>query len=100
METAVVNEVVRTLTHRAGEPNLYFWRTATGTEVDLVVDTGAKLLPIEVKLSTTPRASMAAGIETFRRDLWDRSLKGYVVHPGDIRLPLSSDAVAWPFTDL
>lgn len=99
METAVVNEVVRTLTHRAQEPHLYFWRTATGTEVDLVVDIGDKVVPIEVKLSTTPRASMAAGIAAFRRDLGDRVHKGYVIHPGDTKLPLSPDAVAWPFSE-
>jgi uncharacterized protein len=38
METAVITEVVRTLTHRGEEPQVYFWRTATGTEVDLVVE--------------------------------------------------------------
>lgn len=97
METAVVNEVIRTLTHRAQEPSLYFWRTTAGTEVDLVMDTGIALIPIEVKLSTTPRAGMAAGIEAFRRDLGERVRRGYVVHPGDTKLPLSPSAVAWPF---
>lgn len=97
METAVVNEVVRTVTHRAQEPSLYFWRTTAGTEVDLVMDTGIALIPIEVKLSTTPRAAMASGIEAFRRDLGARVQKGYVVHPGDAKLPLGPDAVAWPF---
>ena len=99
METAVVNEVVRSLTHRAREPQVYFWRTSTGTEVDLVVDTGSGLVPVEVKLSSTPRPSMAASIGIFRKDLGDRALKGYVVHPGDTRLPLSPDAVAWPLGD-
>jgi hypothetical protein len=28
------------------------------------------------------------------------ALPGYVVHPGDIRLPLGSDVTACPFTDL
>ena len=67
--------------------------------MDLVVDTGLERVPIEVKLSSTPRPSMAASIEIFRKDLGDRALKGYVVHPGDTRLPLSPDAVAWPFGD-
>ena len=100
METAVLNEIVRTLTHRGREPSLYFWRTATGTEVDLVVELGGRLVPIEVKLSTTPRVSMAAGIEAFQKDLGDRVAKGYVVHPGDAKLPLSPHAVAWPFGEL
>ena len=100
METAVVNEVVRTMTHRGQEPRLYFWRTAKGSEVDLLVDTGVGLIPLEIKLSTTPAARMAAGIDALRRDLGERVQKGYVVHPGEARLPITPNAVAWPFGDL
>jgi uncharacterized protein len=100
METAVLGEIVKTLTHRGIDPQVFFWRTSTGTEVDIVVETGGKLLPIEVKLSATPHPSMAAGIRTFREDYGDKSLPGYVVHPGDIRLPLGSQVTALPFAAL
>ena len=43
METAVLSEIVRTLTHRGIEPRVYFWRTMAGTEVDFVIETGGKL---------------------------------------------------------
>lgn len=99
METAVVSEVVRTLTHQGKEPQVYFWRLSTGVEVDLVVDTGKDLIPIEVKLSTTPNRHMARGIEIFRKDFGERALRGYVVHPGDAKLPLGPEALAWPFAD-
>ncbi|MFH1336275.1 MAG: DUF4143 domain-containing protein [Candidatus Zixiibacteriota bacterium] len=99
METAVVNETVRTLTHQGKEPQIYFWRTAIGTEVDLVVDNGVNLIPVEVKLSTTPNRTMAKGIEAFRKDFGKRTQKGYVVHPGSTRLPLGPDAWAWPFAE-
>ncbi|MDE2058350.1 MAG: ATP-binding protein [candidate division NC10 bacterium] len=100
METAVLSEIVKTLTHRGLEPQVYFWRTSTGTEVDIVVEVSGKLVPIEVKLSATPRPAMASSIRTFRVDFGDAALPGYVVHPGDIRLPLGSDVTACPFTDL
>ena len=100
METAVVSEVFRTVVHRGEEPRVYFWRTSTGTEVDLVVETRAGLVPIEVKVSATPSRSMARGIEDFRKNLGERSTRGYVVHPGDIRLPLGPDAVAWPLAEM
>jgi hypothetical protein len=99
METAVLNEVVRTLTHQGKEPQVYFWRTSAGTEVDLIVDNGVSLIPIEVKLSTTPSRSMAKGIEVFRRDFGKKVPRGYVVHPGDTKLPLGPDAWAWPFAE-
>jgi len=97
LETAVLTEIVRTLTHRGIDPQVYFWRTSTGVEVDFVVQTEGSLVPIEVKLSATPRAAMAAGIRAFRRDFGDRSAPGYVIHGGDTRLPLGPDATAWPF---
>lgn len=100
LKTAVIQEVVRTLTHRGQEPQIYFWRTSAGLEVDLVVDTGTALVPIEVKQSATPNRHMARSIATFRQDMGPRALKGYVVHPGDVTLPLGPDAVAWPFAAL
>ena len=97
METAVLSEIVKTLSHRGIDPRVYFWRTIAGTEVDFVVDTGGKLVPIEVKLSSTPYPKMASAIRTFRKDLGDRALPGYVIHPGDITLPLGSGVNALPF---
>jgi hypothetical protein len=56
--------------------------------VDIVVEAGAKLVPIEVKLSATPRPAMASAVKTFQKDFGDKVLEGYVVHPGDITLSL------------
>jgi uncharacterized protein len=100
METAVLSEIIKTLTHRGINPQVYFWRTATGTEVDIVVETGEKLVPIEVKLSATPRPAMASAIKTFREDFGDKTAPGYVIHPGDVRLPLGANVTAWPLSDL
>jgi uncharacterized protein len=100
METAVLSEIVKTITNRGREPRVYFWRTSAGTEVDIVVETGGKLVPIEVKLSATPRPAMAFSIQSFRKDFGDKAMPGYVVHPGDVRLPLGPNATALPFSEL
>ena len=99
-ETAVVGEIMRRLSGRGERPHLYFWRTSTGVEVDLIVETGGKLLPIEIKMSATPDRSMARNIVSFRKDLYGQSEKGFVVHPGDVTFPLVPDAVALSFADL
>ena len=100
METAVLAEIVKTLAHRGLEPQVYFWRTSTGTEVDILVETAGKLVPIEVKLSATPRPAMASSIKAFQQDFGSKALPGYVVHPGDMRLPLGSNVTALPFAEL
>ena len=100
METAVLSEIVKTLTHRGIEPQVYFWSTSAGTEVDIVVETAGKLVPIEVKLSATPRPAFAASIKTFQEDFGSRAVPGYVIHPGDVRLPLGSHVTALPYAEL
>ena len=100
METAVLSEIVKSSTHRGLVPRVFFWRTRAGTEVDIVVESDGKLVPVEVKLSATPRPGMAASIRTLQNDLGAEAVPGYVVHPGDVRLPLGSGATALPFSDL
>ena len=100
METAVLSEIVKSAIHQGLVPRVFFWRTRTGTEVDIVVETDGKLVPIEVKLSTTPRPGMAASIRTLQKDFGPEAVPGYVVHPGDVRLPLGPGATALPFSDL
>jgi len=43
---------------------------------------------------------LSKNIESFRKDLGGCAEEGYVVHPGDVTLPLGPDAVASPFSDL
>jgi predicted AAA+ superfamily ATPase len=99
-ETAVLLEIVKAFVNRGEEPQIHFWRTSAGVEVDLVVETGGKLIPIEVKLSATPRPAMASGIRTFQDDLGEKAGPGFVIHPGDVWLPLAPAVVALPFTVL
>ena len=99
-ETAVLSEITKTLINRGEQPHLYFWRTSAGTEVDIIIETGGKLIPVEVKLSATPRPAMASGLNTFRKDFRKKAGAGFLVHPGDVRLPLGQDIVAIPFTAL
>ena len=99
-ETVVIMEIFKTLIERGIDPQIYFWRTSTGTEVDTVIEVIPRLIPIEIKLSFTPRPAMASGIKTFREDFGDRAAPGYVIHTGNIRLPLGSGVTALPFTEL
>ena len=99
-ETAVLAEIVKTLAGRGDDPRVYFWRTSAGAEVDLLVESGSKLVPVEVKLSSTPLPAMANTIRALREDLGGKAAAGYVVHGGDVRPPLGASVTAIPFADL
>lgn len=99
-ETFVVSQVYKRLLNRGIEPNVYFWRTAAGTEVDILVEEQGILHPLEVKATATPRPSMAAGISSLHKDLGCKVSKGYVVHMGELTLPLAPKIEAIPLVQL
>lgn len=100
LETAVLSEIVRTLAHQGVDPQVYFWRTSSGVEVDFLVENRGRLAPLEVKTSATPRPAMAASLKTLQADLGDTVLPGRVIHLGDVRLPMGNGVVALPFNEL
>jgi predicted AAA+ superfamily ATPase len=93
-------EIVKYFLHRRIEPRIWFWRTSSGLEVDFIVEEHGRLIPVETKLSATPRPGMASEIRSLRKDMGDKVASGYIIHPGDIRLPLGPDVVALPFAEM
>ncbi len=65
------------------EPGAHHFRKHSGAEVDLVLEYGGRLFPIEIKASARARPSDAAGIRAFQEALGPRSGDGLVVHAGD-----------------
>lgn len=64
-------------------PALFYWRTATGEEVDFVVERGPELLGVEVKATARPRPSDAKHLRTFREE-YGESVRGcLLLHAGD-----------------
>ena len=66
----------------------------------MIVETEGILVPLEVKLSATPRPEMASSIKAFQSDMRGKAAGGYVVHPGDVSLPLKPGVQSLPFGDL
>ena len=52
-EGMVITELVKHRTNAGQEINLYYWRDKTGHEIDIIIDMGTKLLPIEIKSGKT-----------------------------------------------
>ena len=60
---------------------VWFWRTLAGAEVDLVVEHGRRLLPIEIKWSTKPMRGELRGLEAFLKDFEKQAPFGLVACP-------------------
>src|SRR5208282_2137114 len=75
----------------------HYYRTATGTEVDLVLTLpGGKLWAIEIKRSSAP--SVERGFHIACAD--SKAENRFVVYSGNERFPLNADTVAIGLTEL
>ncbi len=99
-ETAVIAEVLKAYLHRGRQPEIYFWRTSTGQEVDLIVETPEGIVPIECKATATPRVDHGDAVRRLRSDVGDRVRPGYVVHAGTHALPLGEGVTGLPLDAL
>ena len=82
-ETFVVSEYLKAFTHRGVNSPLYFWRDRTGHEVDLVIDDGTRLLPVEMKAGLTLSGALYDGLDWFCARGDPAARRGVLVYGGD-----------------
>lgn len=83
-ETLVLSELYKAFAHRGEVPPLYFWRDQTGHEVDVVLDTGKKLVPVEIKSGETVSSSFFDGLRYYTALGPPASPRGVLIHGGDV----------------
>lgn len=54
LETWVVSEIIKSYWHNGLEANLYFYRDTDQQEVDLLIESGDTLYPVEIKKTASP----------------------------------------------
>jgi hypothetical protein len=80
-ETWVASEFLKRRCHLALAPELYYWRDSGGTEMDLVVDRGSTLFPVEAKAGRTIAQDWLAPLERFCD--WSGAEHGALVFGGE-----------------
>jgi predicted AAA+ superfamily ATPase len=97
LENLVLHDLLAWRDARIERAELGYWRTAVGEEVDFVIETGGKLLPIEVKASSRPRLGDASHLRTFRQEYGKKSRPGLLLHTGNSLEWLGPDVLAAPW---
>lgn len=82
-ETFIVSELYKAFTNRGEMPPLYFWRDMTGHEVDIVIDSGKELIPVEIKSGETINDSFFDGLRYFMSLGAPAASAGAVIHGGE-----------------
>jgi predicted AAA+ superfamily ATPase len=101
VETWVIGEAIKARRARGlGTDNLFYWRSHDGLEVDLVVEHGRQLTPIEIKATTSPRPADLDAIDRFRTLAAARAEPGALVHFGKERATLRGHRlIPWTAVD-
>jgi predicted AAA+ superfamily ATPase len=79
-ENFVIGELIKQLFNHGKEHNLYFWRDHHGHEIDLVIEQGQNLIPVEIKSGQTISTDFFKGIK-YWQDL-SNSATGFVIYAG------------------
>ena len=97
LETLVLNDLLVWRDGQIPAPEILFWRTTTDLEVDFVVETGGRLLPIEVKAAANPGYSDTRGLRAFRTEYPERFIGGLLLHGGGQTQWMSDRILAVPW---
>jgi uncharacterized protein len=102
-ETWVVAELLKHDFNQGLSSTLYFWRDYTGNEVDVLIDRGLTLLPVEIKSGQTVTRDMLKSLEKWQtllgqadEQLPENTKKGCLVYGGDqAQTRLGVNVIPW-----
>ncbi len=97
LENLVLHDLLAWRDARRERAEIGYWRTASGEEVDFVIEAGGRLLPIEVKAGARPRLADCAHLRSFRREYGKRARAGLLLHAGSTVEWLAPDVLAAPW---
>jgi predicted AAA+ superfamily ATPase len=102
LECFVGMELTKQLSSSSTRASLRHMRTATGAEVDFVLEgADGRLAGIEVKASATVRGEDFKHLTTMRDRIGkERFIRGVVLYTGGERLPFGERLEAWPVSTL
>ena len=101
LENFVLMELRKQSAWSETQPEFYFWRTASGQEVDIVLeDSSGRLVGIEIKASATLGGSDVRGLQAMANAAGPRWVRGVVLYTGSEVIPFSSNLHGLPVSQL
>ena len=95
-ESFVAGELVKHFANRRLDPPLFFWRDASGHEIDVLMDHGGRLIPVEAKSGETVPADAVRGLAWWRSLPANPAKGGLLVHGGNRRFRFKGfDVLPW-----
>ncbi len=97
-EGIIIADAVKAYLNAGLNPDVFFWRSHDGLEVDLLLLARGKLHPVEIKLTSTPTSKHVVPLERFKKlASTEASDTGVVVCNIDTPTPLPHGNIAIPW---
>jgi predicted AAA+ superfamily ATPase len=101
LESFVLMELSKQLESANTLARLFYLRTHSGTEVDIVIESSdGRVIGVEVKSSASPGPDDFKGLRFLRDNYGDRFLRGIVLYTGEQTLPFGDRLWAMPVDGL
>lgn len=97
LENLVLMDLLAWRDIHARRPEVLYWRTAAGEEVDFVIETASRTLPIEIKAATRVAPADVRGLESFLDEYSDSSDGALLLYCGCETFPLTQRVLAVPW---
>ncbi len=82
-ETFVIAELMKSRLNAGETPGIYFWRDSNGNEVDVIIEQGPLLMPIEIKSGTTVARDFFTGLEKWMALAGDLAVSPMLIYGGE-----------------
>jgi predicted AAA+ superfamily ATPase len=82
-ESFVVAELMKNFTNAGLEPDISFWRDSAGHEIDVLLEQGGGIVPIEIKSGQTIASDFFSGLEYWRCLVGDPKAAAALIYGGD-----------------
>lgn len=99
-ESFVVSNIVKSFYHSGKEPkdSVYYWRDKTGHEVDCMVKSGNKFIPMEIKIGKTIHEEDFRNLNYWNKLSGNATNNTYVVYGGEEEQKRSrGNVIGWKF---
>ncbi|MBL7071563.1 MAG: ATP-binding protein [Candidatus Omnitrophica bacterium] len=81
-ETFIVSEILKSRFNSGKRSNLFYFRDNIGNEVDLILDHGTSVIPVEIKLGKTMNEDFLKGLRYYRKLNPGNNVRGHLIYGG------------------
>ncbi len=97
LENLILHDILVWKDSQVRKAGVYYWRTTIGEEIDFVIESNERILPIEIKAGRRPHIGDAAKLRTFLKEYEDLAPAGLLLHTGNETKWLAPNVLSAPW---